>query len=220
MLHPYALVRTPAVVPETAGIDDAPLRAVSLVDPIEAVVTEMAAEIRPTDEAILAHARVVEAVSDVNDAVLPMRFSRGVVDEDELRRRLGGREHELSDALAHVAGCVEVGLRLIAGVDAAPQPPPASGREYMERRRGDVSRAEQVAGELSASLAALARDSVSRILAKSDVLLTAAYLVPRAELERFDSAVSAAAKRWPDLELVRTGPWPPYSFALLDPAPT
>jgi hypothetical protein len=219
MLHPYALVRTPAVIPETAGIDDAQLRAVSLAAGIDAVVSETPAVSSPTEDAILAHARAVEQISNVNDAVLPMRFSRGVADEEELRRRLGGREHELGEALARVAGCVELGLRVLAQVDAAPQRAPVSGREYMERRLGDVGRAEQVAHELNGSLAPLARDSASRILAKPDVLLTAAYLVPRAELERFHSAVSAAESRWPDLSLVRTGPWPPYSFALLEAEP-
>jgi hypothetical protein len=218
MLHPYALVRKPAVLPETAAIDGAPLRTVSLSEAIDAVVSETAAETRPTDEAILAHARVVEAVGDVNDAVLPMRFSRGVTDDD-LRRRLGAREQELGAALARVAGCVEVGVRVVADVDAAPPRPPASGREYMERRLGDVGRAEQVARELNGPLAAIARASDSRTLARPDVLLTAAYLVPRTELERFHAAVSAAQSRWPDLRLISTGPWPPYSFALLEAEP-
>jgi hypothetical protein len=69
---------------------------------------------------------------------------------------------------------------------------------------------------LQRSLAAVARESTSNVLARRDVLLTAAYLVPRGDLERFHAAVKDVERQLSGVTVVSTGPWPPYSFALLE----
>src|SRR5438477_13144397 len=102
MLHMYALVRRPAALPALAGIDDAPLRAVHAADGVDAIVSETSGQpSAPTEAAILAHARVVEAVAAANESVLPARFTGGSSDEDDLRRRLEGRAAQLREALVH-----------------------------------------------------------------------------------------------------------------------
>src|SRR5918911_1693864 len=131
MLHVYALVRRPATLPDTAGIAGARLRVVQVTETLDDVASEtQAGGSAATEEAILAHARVVEQLAATAAAVLPMRFGGAVADDDELRRRLAPREQELAAALERVSGCVELGLRVLAAQrDAAPA---ASGREYME----------------------------------------------------------------------------------------
>jgi hypothetical protein len=44
--------------------------------------------------------------------------------------------------------------------------------------------------------------------------------VPRQRVEEFRDAVRELEQRHPDVTLVCTGPWPPYSFATADPEPT
>ena len=215
MLHVYALLRRPATVPATAGIDDAPLRVVTVESEIEAVVSDTNGPGAPGEAAILAHARVVEALAGANDAVLPARFADRIADEDDLRQRLHGRRRELTGAFRRVSGCVEMGVRAFRATKAS-QPRPDSGRAYMQRRLDDVGSAEQLARQLDEALAALVREGTSRVLASGESLLAAAYLVPRAELEQFRAAIGAVERARPDLTLVTTGPWPPYSFALLD----
>ncbi|MFL6019573.1 MAG: GvpL/GvpF family gas vesicle protein [Gaiellaceae bacterium] len=216
MLHVYALVRQPAAVPDVLGIEAAPLRSLEAAAGIDAVVSDRAqAAAAPSETAILAHARVVEALTELNEAVLPARFAGEVPDEEDLRRRLHERRNRLLDALERVDGCVELGLRVLPQ-PSEKRPAASSGSEYMRRRLGDITRAEELAGELHGSLAAAARESTCNVLSRPDVVLTAAYLVARGDLDRFHAALEAVERRTAGVTLVLTGPWPPYSFALLE----
>jgi hypothetical protein len=65
-------------------------------------------------------------------------------------------------------------------------------------------------------LAGLARDIRLRLVAKGDLPVLEAYLVNRDRVEEFTQRVRDIDKRHPEIELVCTGPWPPYSFADAD----
>ena len=51
------------------------------------------------------------------------------------------------------------------------------------------------------------------------MLLTAAYLLPEGSVETFRRALRKLEWSHPELDLICTGPWPPYSFAA-SPTPT
>jgi hypothetical protein len=217
MLHLYALTEHPVTLPDGGSLDVAPLTAVQIEGRLDAVVGEaFEAGGEPTEAAILAHARVVEALAAHNDAVLPARFGRGLLGEAELVEQITSRIPELIAALRRVRGCVEVGLRVLGGTTENDAAVPRSGREYMRDRLEEVRKAERLAAELHESLAALARESSQRVLASPQLLLTAAYLVARGDVESFRAAVASAERERPGLTFVCTGPWPPYSFALLE----
>jgi len=48
--------------------------------------------------------------------------------------------------------------------------------------------------------------------------LNGAYLVEDAEGDAFAAAVQELSEAYPDAHLTVAGPWPPYSFATLDPS--
>jgi hypothetical protein len=50
------------------------------------------------------------------------------------------------------------------------------------------------------------------------MLHNGAYLVERAESEAFAALVEGVAAAHPDVVVEWQGPWPPYSFAVLDPS--
>jgi hypothetical protein len=217
MLHLYALTEHPAKLPEDAGPDEPRLRAVTIEGTLDAVVAEIAERPgAPTEAAILAHARVVEAIAALNDAVLPARFGGAVAGEQELAGELEDRLPQLTAALERVRGCVEVGLRVLDQSAEDGKQSHRSGREYMLERLAEVRAAERLASEIHEFLAASARDSSYHVLASPQLLLSAAYLVPRAEVESFRAAVEEAERDRPGLAFVCTGPWPPYSFALVE----
>jgi hypothetical protein len=83
-----------------------------------------------------------------------------------------------------------------------------AGPDYLDRRRRDEAEAEA----LHAPLAGIARASVRRGTRRRPELLRAAYLVDRDAVARFVRAVEAAQAANPQLSLLCTGPWPPYSF--------
>jgi hypothetical protein len=170
----------------------------------------------PAPDALWAHERVVERLM-VDRTVLPMRFGTRVEAEAELRRFLAARQSELVAALARIAGRVELGVRVLQTPDNGhpPVPAPASGREYVLGKVRDGQRARRVSAWLHEPLAALAADSRLQPARSPDEILHAAYLVEPLVIPRFRATVERLQQRHPDLALLCTGPWPPYSFAAL-----
>ena len=217
MLHLYALTEHPAQLAEAAGIEDSGLRVVEVTPAVDAVVGDVAiAEGQPSEAAILAHAAVVEQLAAANEALLPARFSGAYPSDDALATAIAEREPRISQGLERVRGCVEIGLRVFDNAPPTGGKAEGSGRAYMQRRLEEVRRAEHTAAELHDALAAAARESTSRVLATPQLLLSAAYLLPRSAVEPFRRAVETAERDRPGLTFVCTGPWPPYSFAMID----
>jgi hypothetical protein len=104
---------------------------------------------------------------------------------------------------------------------AAPETPrPATGRAYLEwlqarARREDERhrRARALAGELAASLEGIIRAERVDALPQDEGLVTVAHLVSRTREAEYAAAVERFRVSHPDLHVVLTGPWPPYSFA-------
>jgi Gas vesicle synthesis protein GvpL/GvpF len=218
MLYLYALTEHPTVLPTTSGLVETPL-AVEQLDGIEAVVGVVSEErIDATEDAILAHARVVDELTALNAAVLPARFGRGYPDLDALSRAVAEHSESLRLALDRVRGCLELGLRVFSNpADAGA--PGGSGRDYMLARLEERRRAERLADEFHAPLAALARAETRSVGATPQLLLGASYLVPRDAVQRFHSALRELESAHPELTVVCTGPWPPYSFATAEVEP-
>jgi len=216
VLYVYAFVERPASVPDVKGLDDAALR-IENAGELDVVVSRHEALPREASEpAVLAHARVVEALAASNDAVLPARFGGAHADAAALRAAVAARQHELTAALARVRGCVELGVRVLA--PAAEPTTAATGAAYMQARLERRREAERLADEVHAPLAALAHQATQTVGATQRLLLTAAYLVPKDEVSAFTQLVEKLQAGHPDLGIVCTGPWPPYSFATTEAA--
>ncbi len=147
----------------------------------------------------LRHGLVVEGLLDRAEAVLPVRFGERFAGDDELAEAVTPRLEALERQLGHVAGCVEVGVRIV------PRPKPSDGEDgagYMRMRL-----LEQVAAdEMHRALATQARDSVR-------TSRDAGYLVARRDVGGFSRAVEQLLASNPALDVLCTGPWAPYSFA-------
>jgi Gas vesicle synthesis protein GvpL/GvpF len=216
VIYLYAIAEELTGLPGPRRLDDAPLDR-RTVDGLDLVVSEHdGTDVAASEEAVLAHARVVEALVERSGALLPARFGRGFRDEAALREAIEGRAGSLRDALAQVRGCVEVGVRVLAP-EAVPSPETAeSGRAYMEARLARAGETERLAGELHEPLAELARAATRTVGATPRLLLSGAYLVEPGELDAFRRRVGELEAEHPELTFVSTGPWPPYSFALGD----
>jgi hypothetical protein len=136
-----------------------------------------------------------------------VRFGTLVADEEAASRAVQERRDELLANLDRVRGAVELAVRAQPrGDDPPPLPSGDSGRDYMhaKARRTDAARA------LHEQLAARARDSAVQ---PGPELLRAAYLVNREGVDAFVSLVGRLQREHDELQLLCTGPWPPYSFA-------
>jgi hypothetical protein len=157
------------------------------------------AVVGPEEPDPLRHGLVVEGLLDRAEAVLPVRFGERFADGEALAAAVTPRIEALERQLGHVAGCVEVGVRIV------PRPRPETaedGAGYMRTRL-----LEQVAAdELHRELATRARDSVR-------TSHDAGYLVARADVGGFSRAVEQLLESNPAVDVLCTGPWAPYSFA-------
>jgi gas vesicle protein GvpL/GvpF len=173
---------------------------------------------------IRAHEQVLEAVL-ARTAVVPCRFCTVYRDEDDLKAFLARHANELAEALDRFAGRVELGVKaFVAAQPASAAGQAESGRAYLEARRNEQRRRE----ELAASRSRLAAELHERLLDAAEdgavlelqsqeasgrdeeMLFNGAYLV--SGHERFGETLRSVAREHGELQLELTGPWPPYNF--------
>jgi hypothetical protein len=212
VIHFYGVVEALEELPAVEGVDAQPLER-RRIEGLDLVLSETPHEpSEVTQDAVLAHANVVEELMARSAAVLPARFGRAFANEQELADALRAKAPQLARGLNLVRGCVEFGLRALGGGVADDQPSRRSGREYMRTRLAEENARQRLATELHEPLARLARAS-SRFGGASSDLLRAAYLVSREDVAAFSEHVRRLETAHPDVTIVCTGPWPPYSFA-------
>jgi hypothetical protein len=237
---------TSADLSGTLGIDDGPVEvvehgglcaAVSTVDLEEYGEEGLRRNLERLDwleDVARAHDAVVQAVARAGPTA-PLRLATICLDDDGVRRRLEEWHDALREVLDRVEGRREWSLKVFApprahAPSAEQDEKPLSGADYLrrkkqateERRSGDEA-ALRVAETLYESLAS--RTVASRRLAPQDprltghegtMLLNAAYLVETADEADFTAAVEDLAGSGSDLQVEVRGPWPPYSFAVLE----
>jgi hypothetical protein len=174
-----------------------------------------------------AHDAVLEAALAAGD-VIPFRLCTMFATPRAIEDMLAAERDRFSTALARLRGTAEWGVKAFAARAAEPVAagPPASGTEYLARRRQQRAAAEAgrdaVVDTASEIHAALADRSVSAFVGRpqdrrlsgrdAEMVLNGAYLVRRADAGAFAALVEALDDRHADLELELTGPWPPYHF--------
>jgi len=228
MIYVYAITDTVAdSIPQIAGMDNQAVELVSGDGVAVAISRHACHTFTPTATEVWRHERVVEAL--MNDrTVLPARFGTSFGVEQFLRSTVWSKVSVLRSGLDKVRGCVELGLRLLdqsasAGrqiKSAHPLAVESSGRAWMLARLAreqEAQRTRQI-DQLAASsiydpLAALARDACCRVRPHGRCLMSAAYLVPRERTGHFSARVRDLASNHPEIQLLCTGPWPPYNFA-------
>ncbi|CAN5711917.1 GvpL/GvpF family gas vesicle protein [soil metagenome] len=163
---------------------------------------------------------------------LPLRFGATFKDEDVARAKLRERSEIFFSSLEAVADRLEMGIRvspvaadrsteILAREDQAVAPADTirTGREYLEARRRQLDStaaarlwAEEAAARVEAHLSDLELPTKREIIVDQGVLALVAHLVQRSEVRTYRSRVEAMRESVPELHLVLTGPWAPYSF--------
>lgn len=182
-------------------------------------------------ELVWQHEHVIERIM-AGCAVLPVRFGAVLAGDERVAAVLAERQAVLLADLAHVDGCVELGLRVLwdpppaGGAVAVTSPagglqdrPLTPGMQYLRRRSAEEQMREAVrrqgetlANELIRSLGSGAVDTRQSVLQTERMLLAAAFLVRRAEVNGFLAAVERLRAQYSQLAFLCSGPWPPYHF--------
>ena len=185
-----------------------------------------------------AHHEVIEAAATLGPAI-PMRLATVYRDDGGLLAMLGRHEEAFRACLTQIAGRLEWGVKAYAVPAEQPAPAAASpgaapsGTAYLARRRNQLNDAEDVR-RAAAVQADRVHAGLSRLAVLADLhppqdpqmsgdrapmILNGTYLVDEGDTRRFADAVQQAGRQQPMLRLELTGPWPPYSFALVEAGP-
>jgi hypothetical protein len=209
----YGVVGADQTAVVGTGIDEQPLRGVR-DGRLMAIVTDHDAPGPDPDAATLdAYERTVQTLME-SRAILPAPFGRVLDDDEDVRGMLRRRRRDLLARLDRVHGAVELGLsaRWLAASDAARDPRMETGVAYLRDRLETRQSARRLASELD-PLTALARSIRRALSTRRDLPVLDAYLVDSGRVSEFVALVAELGDRLDGVELVCTGPCPPYSFA-------
>jgi Gas vesicle synthesis protein GvpL/GvpF len=235
-LYVYGIVDTDpppglAELQAVGGMSAGQLRWVSTNElAVSAVVSPAPEDLRGKRRDLLAHQRVLDLLAE-HGAVLPMRFGVVSPDEPTLLEGLRANADHYAELLGELAGQVELNLKAVPDeqrfIASAANDPAVRGAMQAARRDGSRERQVQL-GEAVANAVAQRRQlagaqllnqlrplaSRATTLGSGDqYVLNAAFLVRRSAVSTFVSTVDELRDQLsPAVDLVLTGPLPPYSF--------
>jgi len=192
------------------------------------------------------HHDVIEAAAQ-HGPVLPMRLATVFRSDANAAAELARRQEDFAAALRRVTGRTEWGVKVSARPPATVEGFPEADRSgtggtgpgaaFLRRRRSQLTARENArqtvaadAEKIHLALDELAVASYARppqdpkLTGHAEwMVLNGAYLVGEEGSAGFAAAVHRLGADYPELRIELTGPWPPYSFAVveeLDAGPT
>jgi hypothetical protein len=224
-LYVYALLDGPVPAPAARGVTGEAVRVVAQGD-VAAAVGDVAGAPEPSRATLEAHDALVRELAAGARALVPLRFGQTLPDEAALAETVTRLAPRLRAALARVAGCDQVTLRVFgvreddaqADGDGA-RPGDAElgpGARYLALRREQRARETAVPTVLEPALAAVAPHVRAQRVERHDTgpLVASVYqLVPRAARDAHRHALDEALAELCDVHVHVSGPWPAYAFA-------
>jgi hypothetical protein len=180
----------------------------------------------PGVEAIRGHNAVVEAGVTEEVTPVPLRFGQWLDDEAALQPALLEKADAYQARLRQFAGCLEFGLRLLdpawpQGAQVVQPTSATSGIEYMRALQESSrlaekkhSQAEEVRARISELLGEYVREERVEDARTAHAVLTLSHLVARAHFEAYRERAREIRQLFPELRMLLSGPWAPYSFAV------
>lgn len=232
MMYVYAIADRPGEpLPSQLGLHDERLAKVIWHDIVAVVSTFNGAHLSKTGDELWRHEEVVESLMS-DRAVLPARFGTLLPSRQHVGDILCRAYRALAQDIERVRGHVEIGMRFLSAIENGAEgerpltasngfslPGTGPGSAYLRAR---LARERELRSRRRANLG-LVRDIYERLASHANASrlddepddrhgTSAAFLVPCDRMASFRDIVSDVAKAHPELALLCTGPWPPYSF--------
>lgn len=218
----YGVIGAESAAGLGSGASGEPLRSIESGS-LAVVAGESEGPPRPEPAALTAHDAVVRRLAERFPALLPARFGQWLPDEQTVIRQLAAHGPELAEALAKVAGCVQMTLRLYSREMAEPDEPAppetpggGPGTRYMEQLRREAERAHtlpEIAPLRDALRPLLHGERIERPATPGRLRATAYDLIARDAAGTYSRIVAETApflgSCW---RVTASGPWPPYAF--------
>jgi len=234
-LYTYAIIDSNRGMDEPLrGIDEGPVYTIPYRD-AGIVVSDLDSQVQiKTDESILKHEEVVEALMD-KFTVLPMRLYTVFSKKEDMLLKVKDYYDDFIENLDRVRDKCEFGIKVIwAGNvikdriinahknESSPAEPEQSGAKFMkekfEKYKIDKEFEEEADRCISIVDGFLNRYVSEKKLEKlktDNLLLSAAYLVDKEKIGDFKEAFEKLRSSDGDLKYMLSGPWPVYNFITL-----
>src|SRR5437867_4073819 len=207
---------------------------------ISAVVSKMPfKEMRPGVDSIIAHQRVVEASRDVT-TTLPVRFGILFKSDQGVKKLLASSYKDFRSKINKLKDKEEFGIKLILEKENMQkiQKQVADNSQEVKKIKNEINtsgkgaayflkmrmndaikneilkKIEKLGSEIHHDLVSCAADSSLLKADLENVILNAAYLVNKSEIEKFNDKFEKLKKKHCAHGLIfhQSGPWAPYSF--------
>lgn len=211
------------------AVADAPLNRYS-----EDAINRGLADLDWVSKAAIAHEAVVESFIGAT-AVLPMKLFTIFTSDDRAVAHVRTQRDRIAAVVKRVANHDEWGVRVAladraqasrASASMTPRKAPATGADYLTRKKARRDASVELAARAQETVAALydrfaerskqaKRRSAGDLPVESGpLLLDAAFLVPRTRSAAFRALVQREARTLKShgYDVTLTGPWPPYTF--------
>lgn len=226
-LYVYCLVEgIDALSGPVHGIAGAPVR-LEEIEGLGVLVSNFDDDAVPvTPENAMDHAAAVRSVLD-RTTPLPFRFAT-LVTEQQLRSYIAARKPALETNLSLVRDCVEMSVKIIWEIsrdkeEESSQTEQGVGTAFLAAKRREIvgselraAQAKEISAWLQKSVSSLTRGEKVSTQPSERLFLTAAHLVPRANLKQYREKTAQGREERPDLHFLLSGPWPPYSFTNIE----
>ena len=177
------------------------------------------------------HHQVIDRLAEGGATVLPFRLFTLFSGEDVAVATLAQRREAMTRTFNRVRGKQEWVLRIgkpdaaKAAVEATAITTRESGTSFLQAKadakRQSAARATRVKEDAAAAYEALEQlaDAAKTRAVEGNLILDAAFLVPPSRLDAMREILTRRAERLlrDGCPVSLTGPWPPYSFASMDP---
>src|SRR5260370_24937125 len=188
------------------------------------IVSEYISTSEVGQQALLQHAHVVSECFK-RTTVLPFRFGTVFDNDDTLRRAVRLNRKAFLESVAKLKGKAEMHLKLLIKDgslrDAMEEIvlPMTVGSDYLTKlREKAVRQRERQTKALALSVQVhkifrpLDQDVCCRKVNSGGMLIDIAHLIEHKQVQKYQNRYQMATRHLPGIEVVMSGPWPPYHF--------
>jgi hypothetical protein len=174
--------------------------------------------------ALLQHAHVVSECFK-RTTVLPFRFGTVFDTDDALRRAVRLNRKAFMEGVSKLRGKAEMHLKLLIRDGSLREAleeielPSTVGSEYLSKLREKAARhrerqtkARALSVQVHKIFGPLDQDVCCRKVDSGGMLIDIAHLIDNKQVQKYQNRYQMATRHLPGVEVVMSGPWPPYHF--------
>lgn len=175
-----------------------------------------------TQQSVVEHAKVVGSCFE-KTTVLPFRFGTVFENDEALRRAVRGNRKQFLASVDKLRGKAEMHLKLVVKEGTVREAlnvelPQTTGGAYLTvlrekayRQRERQTKARALSVQVHKLFHPL-EEEISCRRSETGMMLDIAHLIDHKSIEKYQNRFTSAASQLKGVELVISGPWPPYHF--------